>query len=110
MANFDPFLFQHLMFICRIMALNKPEKRLGLNDALEFVMSGYDSEVGEFSSDEDDDDEMGMEGDGLNCYEQQNEPDEEEDVDAGSSAHVIDAGEKHSKPADQNKNRNEARS
>ena len=66
MANFDPFLFQHLMFICRIMALNKPEKRLGLNDALEFVMNGYDSEVGEFSSDEDDDDEVGMEEDGLN--------------------------------------------
>ena len=92
---YTEFSNQHLMFICRIMASNKPDKRLGLNDALEFVMSGYDSEVGEFSSDED---EMRREEDRENDDEPQNEPqnesDEEEDVDTGSSPDIIDGGEK----------------
>ena len=50
--------------------MSKPVKRLGLNDALEFVMSGYDSDVGGFSSDEDDDDdEIGMNEDRVNDNE-----------------------------------------
>eukprot|EP00795_Rhopilema_esculentum_P005661 gene5661-10899_t len=66
------------------------------------------TEVGEFSSDEGDDDEMGMEEEVLNDDEPQNEPDG--GVDADSSADVIDAGEEHSKPTDQNKSRDEAHS
>lgn len=84
--------------------VSKPVKRLDLNDALEFVMSGYDSDVGEFSSDEDDDDdEIRMDEDRVNDNEPEIESDEEVDVDTGSNAGTADGREENARQRDQNK-------